>query len=162
MSQEKENKPQEHGKHVLYLTINEKKYDWHKQNITGTEIKQLANIPLVDELFLSIKKPLEDEQILNETEVDLARPGLEHFYSKIKYPITIIVSGEQKSWSKPQISFQEVIVLAYGSYIDKPTMVYTVAFEDGPKENPEGSMLKGAIVYVKHKMIFHATATDKS
>jgi hypothetical protein len=41
-------------------------------------------------------------------------------------------------------------------------MVYTVAYEDGPKQNPEGSMLKGAIVFVKDKMIFHATATDRS
>ena len=57
---------------------------------------------------------------------------------------------------------QEVIILAYGTYIDKPTMVYTVAYEDGPKENLEGSMLKGTSVFAKNKMIFHATATDKS
>ncbi len=41
-------------------------------------------------------------------------------------------------------------------------MVYTVAYEDGPKQNPEGSMNKNQDVFVKNKMIFHATATDKS
>ena len=41
-------------------------------------------------------------------------------------------------------------------------MVYTVAYEDGPKQNPEGSMLKDSVVFVKNEMIFHATATDKS
>jgi hypothetical protein len=74
----------------------------------------------------------------------------------------IIVNGTQKSWHEKQISFKDVIILAYGTYNDKPTMTYTVAYEDGPKENPEGSMVKNSVVYVKNKMIFHATATDRS
>jgi hypothetical protein len=76
--------------------------------------------------------------------------------------IKIIVNGTQKNWGEKQISFKDVVTLAYGTYIDKPTMVYTVAYEDGPKENPEGSMVKDSVVFVKNKMIFHATATDRS
>lgn len=78
------------------------------------------------------------------------------------HEVVIIVNGSPKKWNKKQITFQEVIILAFGTYIDKPTMVYTVAYEDGPKENPEGSMTKDSVVFVKNKMIFHATATDKS
>ena len=74
----------------------------------------------------------------------------------------IIVNGTPKSWEKHKIEFKEVIVLAFDTYVDKPTMVYTVAYEDGPKQNPEGSMRKDSIVFVKNQMIFHATATDKS
>ena len=37
-----------------------------------------------------------------------------------------------------------------------------ISNEDGPIENIEGSMIKETIVYIKNKMIFHATATDKS
>lgn len=74
----------------------------------------------------------------------------------------IIVNGTPKNWDKPKIEFKDVIVLAFGSYVDKPTMVYTVAYEDGPKQNPEGSMQKDSVVFVKDEMIFHATATDKS
>ena len=74
----------------------------------------------------------------------------------------IIVNGSPKPWKEKKISFKEIILLAYGEFIDKPTMVYTVAYEDGPKQNPEGSMAKGTEVFVKNKMIFHATATDKS
>jgi hypothetical protein len=76
--------------------------------------------------------------------------------------IKIIVNGTLKSWESKQISFKELIILVYGNYIDNPTMVYTVAYEDGPKENREGSMIKDSVVYVKNKMIFHATAADKS
>lgn len=79
-----------------------------------------------------------------------------------KKEVKIIVNGIQKDWDKKKIKFKEVIILAYGEYIDKSTMVYTVAYEDGPKQNPEGSMIKDSFVFVKNKMIFHATATDKS
>lgn len=153
----------EHGKDVLWLTINGKKYKWEAQYITGAEIRALGQIDSGDEIFLAIKKPWEDELILDETRVNLARPEIEHFFSERKEKeYTLIVNGTPKIWSEKLISFKDVIILAYGNYIDKPTMVYTVAYEDGPKRNPEGSMVKDSKVYVKNKMIFHATATDKS
>ncbi len=155
------NQEHEHGKRVLHLTINGKQYEWNQEYITGAEIRKLGNISLGDEIFLAIKKPWEDEHIPNEKEVNLARPEIEHFYSKQK-EVIIIVNGTPHKWNKPKISFKEVIILAFGKYIDKPTMVYTVAYEDGPKQNPEGSMFSGQEVFVKNKMVFHATATDKS
>jgi hypothetical protein len=78
------------------------------------------------------------------------------------HKVKLIVNGTQKEWDKEKINFKEVIILAYGTYNDNPSMSYTVAYEDGPKENPQGSMLKDSVVFVKNKMIFHATATDKS
>ena len=162
MSEEKNKKERdEQGKHVLELTINGNLYHWHQEYITGAEIRKLGKILLEEEIFLAIKKPWEDEQIQDETKVNLARPEIEHFYSKTK-TVAIIVNGTPHKWNKLKIEFKEVIILAYGQYIDKPTMVYTVAYEDGPKQNPEGSMVKNQDVFVKNKMIFHATATDKS
>ncbi len=147
----------------LKITINDNKYDWPNQYITGAEIRKVAHIPETDEIYLAVKKPWEDELITNETRVNLARPEVEHFFSETKEKeITIIVNGSPKKWDKKQISFVEVVILAYGTYVDSPTMVYTVAYEDGPRQNPEGSMVKGQVVFVKNKMIFHATATDKS
>lgn len=78
------------------------------------------------------------------------------------HEVVIIVNGTPKKWEKKKVTFKEVVVLAFGSYDDNPNIVYTVAYEDGPRENPEGSMIKGSEVFVKNKMIFHATATDKS
>ncbi len=160
MLQEK-NGHDNHGKKVLEFTVNGKQYKWDKEYITGSEIRKLAKIESDSEIFLAIKKPWEDEEIRDDTKVNLARPEIEHFYSK-KKEVIIIVNGTPHKWEKPGISFKEVIILAFGQYIDKPTMVYTVAFEDGPKQNPEGSMFVGQEVFIKNKMIFHATATDKS
>lgn len=162
MSENKEKNPQgEHGKRVLELTVNGKKYEWNQQYITGVEIRRLGNIPHDDEIFLAVKKPWEDEPIPGDKQVNLARPEIEHFYSTAK-EVIIMINGTPHKWTKEKISFKEVIVLAFGQYIDKPTMVYTVAYEDGPKQNHEGSMFAGQEVFVKHKIIFNATATDKS
>lgn len=159
---EKEKNPQdEHGKRVLDLTINGKKYEWNQQYITGAEIRKLGHIAKDEEIFLAVKKPWEDEPIPDDKQVNLARPEIEHFYSKAK-EVFIVVNGTPHKWTKEKITFKEVIVLAFGQYIDKPTMLYTVAYEDGPRQNPEGSMFSGQEVFVKHKMIFNASATDKS
>ncbi|GAB1446033.1 hypothetical protein MASR2M41_17820 [Flammeovirgaceae bacterium] len=159
----KEEKVFEKQGRTLRITISGKKYDWPTQYITGVDIRKIASIPETEDVFLSVKKPWNDELIEKDTKVNLARPETEHFYSEPREKdVVIIVNGTPKPWSKRQISFEDVIIMAYGQFIDKPTMVYTVAYEDGPTQNPEGSMLKGQIVFVKNKMIFHATATDKS
>lgn len=163
MKENYEKSTHEHGKNVLNVTINGKHYELKQQYITGKEIKKLGNIPVEDELFLAIKKPWEDEPIHDEKQVNLARPEIEHFYSKDRdFKITLIVNGRPKSWTENTITFEQVIVLAFGTYDPNPNRVYTVTFDKGPYENPEGSMVKGDKVLIKDKMVFNATSTDKS
>lgn len=69
------------GKPLLELKVNNKKYEWWSQYISGTEVRKLGNIPKEDKLFLDIERPWEDEVIFDDTKVDLARPGIEEFYS---------------------------------------------------------------------------------
>ena len=153
----------EQGKAVLHLTINGKGYEWQQDYITGAEIRILDNIPAEDEIFLAIKKPWEDEPIPDDKQVNLARPEIEHFYSKDKdYKITLIVNGRPKLWTEKTIKFEQAVVLAFGTYDPNPSKVYTVTYDKGPHQNPEGSMVKGDKVFVKDKMIFNVTATDKS
>lgn len=76
--------------------------------------------------------------------------------------IEIIVNGRPKPWPKKLISFEEVVVLAFGSYNNNPNVCYTVTYSKGHHSKPEGSMVKGQEVKVKRKMIFNVTATDKS
>jgi hypothetical protein len=54
------------------------------------------------------------------------------------------------------------VVLAFGTYDSNSAKVYTVTYDRGPNQNQEGSMVKGDVVFVKDKMIFNVTATDKS
>lgn len=77
----------QHEKHQLHFTIeNEKcekqKFSWEKQYISGAELRKVGSIPPEAKIFLGIKRPWEDELVEDDTEVDLARPGIEHFYFK--------------------------------------------------------------------------------
>lgn len=161
--EEIQSKDHEHHGKVLKFTINGKHYEWPQQYITGAEVRKLGLIPKGDEIFLAIKKPWEDEPILDETRVNLARPEIEHFYSNDKeVKVILIVNGREKSWNEKSITFEQVVILAFGSYDSNPNKVYTVTYDRGPHENPEGSMVRGDKVSVKNKMIFNVTATDKS
>ncbi len=75
---------------------------------------------------------------------------------------TIIVNAREKTWIKKEISYEEVIVLAFGSYSSDENIVYTVTFSRGPESHHEGSMVKGDSVRVKNGMIFNVTQTNKS
>ncbi|MDD4993813.1 MAG: multiubiquitin domain-containing protein [Paludibacter sp.] len=151
--------------HVLHLIINEKNYKWEQQYITGAQVRQLGNIPQSDKLFLAIKRPWEDEPIMDDTKIDLARPGIEKFYSahvdEFK-PITIIVNGRPKEWNERKISYEEVVKLAFPNAVENEATVYTVTYANGPKQNEENSMVKGDVVFVKNQMVFNVTATNRS
>lgn len=156
---------QKNEEHVLHLIVNETSYKWEQQFITGAEVKQLGNIPQSDKLFMAIKRPWEDEQISDESKVDLARPGIEKFYSKDAdefKPVTINVNGRAKTWVERKISYEQVAKLAFPNYVENDITVYTVTYTNGPKQNEEGSIVKGDIVFVKNQMIFNVTATNRS
>ncbi len=149
----------------LIFKINNENYSWPKQYITGAEVKELGNIPSGELLFLEIKKPWEDELIENHEEVNLARPGIERFYSKRQddhLPFIIYVNGREKPWNHRKISYEQVAKIAFPNYSENSQTVYTVTFTDGPGQNPEGSMVKGDVVFIKNKMKFNVTATNRS
>jgi len=75
---------------------------------------------------------------------------------------TIIVNAREKVWTKKEISYQEVVELAFGSYSDDPMIVYSITFAKGDKSHKQGSMVKGDSVKVKNGMIFNVTQTNKS
>jgi len=90
----------------LLLTIDGNQFEWEDQYISGSQIKTLANIPQDIEIYLSVIKPWKDEHISNESLVDLARPEIEHFYSKKK--LELIIDGKDYTWSKQFISSAEI------------------------------------------------------
>jgi hypothetical protein len=76
--------------------------------------------------------------------------------------VTIWVNTLPHPWGKKdKISFEEVVVLAFGSYSNDENIVYTVNYAKGPESNHEGSLVKGKEVKVKDGMIFNATQTNK-
>jgi hypothetical protein len=148
-------------KKKLHFTINKKSFVWYKQFIRGIQVRELGGISPQEDLYLDLPEGYEDDFITDDEIIDLARPGKENFFSKKPDTFIIIVNGRDKSWEKRTITFDEVVALAGGNSNDGGK-AYTVTYVKGPKQNPKGEMAKGDYVYVTNKMIFNATATDKS
>jgi hypothetical protein len=75
---------------------------------------------------------------------------------------TIIVNGREKVVTGKEISFEQVVALAFTQPPTGPNIVITVTYHRGHGDKPEGSLLPGGTVKVKEGMIFDVTATDKS
>lgn len=150
-------------KRPLHFTVDGKEFSWEKQYITGKQIKKLAGVYDNHEIVLDNKGNFEDTLIEDDEKINLSRPGTEHFKTvRTDVEVILIVNGRPKQWSKSKISFEQVIVLAFGVCSDDQNIVYTVTYDKGPRQNPEGSMVRGDKVRVKNKMIFNATATNRS
>nr|WP_312508988.1 multiubiquitin domain-containing protein [Chryseobacterium culicis] len=150
-------------KRNLEFFINGEQFFWYKQHIRGVQIRELGKISDDQDVFLDISPDWEDDLILDDEEVDLARPGKEKFFSKPRpVQLSIIVNARPHVWNEQNISFEQLIVVAFGSYDPSPNKGYTVTYSRGWNPKPEGTMVKGSEVRVKNKMIFDVTATDKS
>lgn len=92
------------------------------------------------------------------------RPGHSNPPGKPNEPITIIVNGVDKVLpiGTNQLSYDEVVKLAYPNYSDTPNVVYTVVFSNGPVENKKGTLVKGDIIRIQKGMIFNVGKSNKS
>lgn len=96
--------------HTLKLIINGTHFNWSEQYITGSKVRELGEISATEEIYLTIKKPGEDELIKDDTVVDLARPGIEKFYSTGK-KVTIHIDNKPYKITKGEHSVSEIKVL---------------------------------------------------
>jgi hypothetical protein len=77
--------------------------------------------------------------------------------------VTIIVEGTPREWPKDEkISFEQVVIWVFPDYSPSDGRAYTVTFERGEGEKPEGQLVKGSSVKVKDGMIFHVSRTGES
>lgn len=77
--------------------------------------------------------------------------------------VTIIVNGRPKEVTQKELSFEDVVNLAFDSAPPRgENIVITVTFSRGDEGRKEGSLLPGERVKVKKDMILNVTATDKS
>lgn len=81
-----------------------------------------------------------------------------------KKMFTIIVNAQKKQWGEKEISYDEVVQLAFP---DPPppgvVITYTVEYERGEGQKPEGSLVRGGPpAKVKEGMIFGVTETGRS
>jgi len=78
-----------------------------------------------------------------------------------KHEFAIIVNSREKTWNSKEISFDQVVALAFDPVPTGDDLVFVITWRRG-EGNKQGSLDEGASVKVKNGMIFDVTATNKS
>lgn len=75
---------------------------------------------------------------------------------------TITVNARPKVVTSKELSFAEIVGLAFDNPPTGPNVLFTVTYRRGEGKKPEGTLVEGDRVRVKDGMIFNVTATNKS
>ncbi len=77
--------------------------------------------------------------------------------------ISIIINGREKTVTGKEISFNDVVGLAFDNPPTGSNTIFTITFRKGHQDHkPEGNMVEGDDIRLKKGMIFNVTSTDKS
>ena len=77
--------------------------------------------------------------------------------------VTIIVDGTPHEVPKKEsITYAEVVTLAYPDYPQHPEITYSVTYNRGHGDKPEGILVPGGSVKVKKGMSFRVDRTGQS
>lgn len=78
------------------------------------------------------------------------------------HPVEIVVNAREEKWSRPEISYSEVVKIAFPNRSHDPKDVYSVAYSKGPERKREGTLTPGQLVKVKCGMVFNVKHTYRS
>ncbi len=154
-----ENKEQEE-RHYVRIHIDQKPYE-SPNPTTGEALYILGHVQAGLELYREVSGDKEDAPISNGPETVHLKED-EHFHSGPPKEYTIIVNGRKKVVMTNEVSFDQIVRLAFDPVPTGPNILFTVTYGHGPKANPEGTLLEGETVKIKDGMVFSATQTDKS
>jgi hypothetical protein len=142
------------------IHIDQEHYESHNPT-TGDALYRLGHVKPGLRLYREVKGDREDTAIDDGPETVHLRED-EHFHSGEPRKITIIVDGTPYEWSKPAITYAEVVTLFDPSYPQHPDVTYSVTYKRGPGHKPDGILSPGASVKVKDRMVFNVSSTGQS
>jgi hypothetical protein len=101
------------------------------------------------------------EKIVEQEDADIDR--IEKKIEELEHqPVELIVNAEPKKWHKSEISYREVVILAYGNYDETDGVTYAVDYSHGPEGHREGILDKHQSVPVINKMRFRVKKANRS
>ena len=79
-----------------------------------------------------------------------------------KKNVTIIVNGTPHETPKDDITYAEVVEMAFPEYKNHPERIYSITYRRGQGNKPEGILSPGSTAKVKEGMIFSVSETSQS
>jgi len=76
--------------------------------------------------------------------------------------VTVVVNGRHKEVAKTELTFDDVVALAYDPVPTDENTLFTISYRRGEGSKPEGKLIPGDTVKVKDGMVFNVSATVRS
>lgn len=76
--------------------------------------------------------------------------------------ITIIVNGRERTVPGKEVTFEQIVKLAFGDTPPGENTIYTITYAKAEGSKHEGTLVAGQSVKVKKGTVFNVTPTDKS
>lgn len=145
------------------LTLNGQQLEWGKPAISGTTLHALARAGANEAVFLKVQG--HDDRVIEPSDlVDLAAPGVEHFYTAARPVPTyeIIVNSRPRVVHDPKVTFEQVVQIAFpGPH--EPNVTFTVTFRHAASVPHAGELGADGVVEVQKKgTVFNVTRTVQS
>ncbi len=148
----------------ISIKVDDKHFEVEECFMTPKEIMSIASINPDQYSLIEIRSGGVEVTYKDDVEHKILITKKSCFIS-CKIPVEIeciIVNARVKPWTKDVISFEDIVLLEYGSISTNPNVIYTINYVKGVPSKPEGSMVKGDVISVNNKMIFNVTQTNKS
>lgn len=76
--------------------------------------------------------------------------------------VTVVINGRPRQVAKDELTFREVVELAFEQPVFGDNIVYTVTYKRGHGNKPEGTLVEGELLKPKEGMLINVARTDKS
>lgn len=157
----KAGKPVPEACKLFRIRIDHEKYLVQQAALTGAELLHLAD-KAPNQYKILFKCQGVATEIALDTHFSFLKPGVECFVTEKRKQVIIIVEGTPHEWSGKTISYEQVVKLEVPDYTPNSGITYSVTYERGPQNKPEGILPPGASVKVKDGMIFNVSETGQS
>ena len=147
--------------HYFLIKVDDEKFRVQSP-ITAQEILIVADLDPCEYRLEQRFKCGKTVELEPDTLIDLREPGVERFESFPTKEISIIVNGRTNIVETRKVSFSFLVNLAFENPPTGEFICFTITYRNGPKSNPEGTMVEGDFIKIKCGMVFNVTATDKS
>lgn len=132
--------------------------------ISEQQLRRLPTPPVSDDDAIWRDIPDANDRRLAHGEM-LEISGGERFFSAPKrhpHPLTIIVNTRSKQVEQRELSFQDLVVLAFDNPPTGENVLFTITYSKTVAPNPKGSLPVGGVLTVKEGTIVSVEHSDKS
>ena len=146
---------------LRYIRVDDSVWEWGAPGIQEHDIRMIAGIPEERRLFKAGGEVLRPGEVVDLT-VDWvpkieSRPEMAGTLS-----VPVVVNGRRQSLAEAEVSFEELVDIAYPDAPPNSNRMFTVTYRHGPLDRPEGSLAPSQRLRAVHGVVFNVTATNKS